>query len=139
MMLITVSCAAKILETSEGTVRRLERSGDLPAMRTSTGVRLFDSKRRRARGARPCGKTRRHDARGRVMAVIAPVPSPWLPLKAAAAYCGRSRRFLAREIKAGRLRAARVGGRGELLFRREWLDAWLDDLATPIVVRRRVG
>ena len=42
IMLITVSPAAKILKTSEGTVRALERRGDLPATRTSTGVRLFD-------------------------------------------------------------------------------------------------
>jgi excisionase family DNA binding protein len=41
-MLLTVSSAAKILKTSEGTVRRLERSGELPAQRTSSGVRLFD-------------------------------------------------------------------------------------------------
>jgi excisionase family DNA binding protein len=41
-MLLTVSSAAKILKTSEGTVRRLERSGELPAQRTSNGMRLFD-------------------------------------------------------------------------------------------------
>ena len=41
-MLVTVSRAAKILETSEGTVRALERRGELPAQRTSSGMRLFD-------------------------------------------------------------------------------------------------
>lgn len=41
-MLITVSSAAKILDTSEATVRRLERKGELPATRTDTGLRLFD-------------------------------------------------------------------------------------------------
>jgi hypothetical protein len=85
--------------------------------------------------------------------------SPWLTLKAAADYAGgdadgrpalsdpaenkprrrRSHRFLAREIAAGRLRAARVGGRGEFVLRREWIDAWLEDLARPVAaqVRRR--
>jgi DNA-binding transcriptional MerR regulator len=40
--LITVSRAAKILDLSEGGVRALERRGELPATRTSTGTRLFD-------------------------------------------------------------------------------------------------
>jgi len=65
--------------------------------------------------------------------------SPWLTADEAAAYTHRGRRFLAREVKAGRLRAARVGGRAELLFRREWLDAWLEDLATPVMLPRRRG
>jgi excisionase family DNA binding protein len=42
-MLLTVSRVAKILETSEATVRALERRGELPATRTSSGIRLFDS------------------------------------------------------------------------------------------------
>jgi excisionase family DNA binding protein len=41
-MLITTSCAAKILDISEGTVRALERRGELPAIRTSTNMRLFE-------------------------------------------------------------------------------------------------
>jgi excisionase family DNA binding protein len=66
--------------------------------------------------------------------------SPWMRSPEAAEYAKRHKQTLAREVKAGRLRAARVGGRGELLFRREWIDQWLEDLATPIVVpamRRR--
>jgi excisionase family DNA binding protein len=39
---VTTSAAAKILQTSEGTVRALEKRGELPATRTSTGMRLFD-------------------------------------------------------------------------------------------------
>ena len=51
-----------------------------------------------------------------------------------------SPRYLRREVKGGRLRAAKVGGRGQLLFKRAWLDTWLEDrssqpLAQP--VRRR--
>jgi DNA-binding transcriptional MerR regulator len=42
-MLITTSHAAKILDTSEGTVRALERRGELPCkFRTSTNIRLFE-------------------------------------------------------------------------------------------------
>lgn len=41
-MLIMVSRVAQILGIGEGTVRALERRGELPAQRTSSGVRLFD-------------------------------------------------------------------------------------------------
>ena len=61
--------------------------------------------------------------------------SPWLKLRTeGAAYAKRGGRFLAREVKAGRLRAAQVGGRGELLTRREWIDQWYEDLAKPVIV-----
>lgn len=65
--------------------------------------------------------------------------TPWLNLAEASAYARRGRRFLAREVKAGRLKAAVVGGRRELLFKREFIDQWLEDQATPIVMplRRR--
>jgi excisionase family DNA binding protein len=61
----------------------------------------------------------------------------WLTATEAAAHVRRGKRFLLREVKAGRLRAARVGGRGEMLFRREWLDEWVEALATPVLVPRR--
>jgi hypothetical protein len=68
-----------------------------------------------------------------------PDSTPWRTLAGAAARTHRGKRFLSREVKAGRLRAARIGGRGELLFRDEWLDQWIEDQATPLVVpvRRR--
>lgn len=40
-MLITVAPAAKILETSEGTVRKLAQRGELPYTVTESGIRLF--------------------------------------------------------------------------------------------------
>jgi hypothetical protein len=65
----------------------------------------------------------------------------WLGLSAAAATLPnkRSPRFLAREIKAGRLRAARIGGRREYVTSREWLDEYIEQQAVPIQVpfRRR--
>ena len=52
-------------------------------------------------------------------------PSPWLTVKEAAerARCGT--KLIYREVTAGRLQAARVGGRRELRFRAEWIDDWL--------------
>jgi hypothetical protein len=49
----------------------------------------------------------------------------------AAAYMKRGRRWVLTEIKSGRLRGAVVGGRGEILTRREWCDQWVDDHTTP--------
>jgi excisionase family DNA binding protein len=73
--------------------------------------------------------------------VLAPPPeSPWMTTKEAAAYLKRGRRFVLREIHAGRLRAAKIGGRGEILTNRAWLDAFVTELAKPVVVLpRRVG
>jgi hypothetical protein len=38
---------------------------------------------------------------------------------------GRSKRFVMKEVNAGRLRAARIGGRRTVLTRDEWIDHWL--------------
>ncbi len=66
--------------------------------------------------------------------------SPWMDLDAAGVYaCGRGRRFLRKEIEAGRLRAARIGGRREYFTRRDWIDEWLETLARPVVVSARTG
>lgn len=62
---------------------------------------------------------------------------PWMTAADAAAYLRRGRRFVLREIKAGRLRAARIGGRGEILTCAAWLDEYVEAQATPIAVRRR--
>ncbi|MEP7307329.1 MAG: MerR family transcriptional regulator [Acidobacteriota bacterium] len=40
--LITTSAVARALQRSEGTVRNLERRGILTAVRTESGIRLFD-------------------------------------------------------------------------------------------------
>ena len=57
--------------------------------------------------------------------------SPWLTVTEAAdrARCGV--RLIYREVRASRLRAARVGGRRELRIRAEWIDRWLDVHTTP--------
>lgn len=66
-----------------------------------------------------------------------PADSPWKTLKEAGAYVKKGRRFLLREIHDGRLRAARIGGRGEILTRAEWLDAWVSDQARPVAFPTR--
>lgn len=73
--------------------------------------------------------------------MAAPIDSPWLTLAEGGARVKRGKRFLSREVKAGRLRAARIGGRGEILTRAEWLDEWVTDQAAPIsmTTRRRAG
>jgi excisionase family DNA binding protein len=51
--------------------------------------------------------------------------SPWLTVTEAAerARCGVKTVY--REVRAGRLRAARIGGRRELRLLPEWVDHWL--------------
>lgn len=65
-----------------------------------------------------------------------PMP-PWRNLRGAAARTGRGRRFLLKEIKDGRLRAARIGARQEVLTTDAWLDDWLNNLSPVIPLPRR--
>ncbi len=67
----------------------------------------------------------------------APPASPWLNASQAATYTHRGRRFILREVAAGRLRAARIGGRGEILTRTAWLDQWIEQHTTPIEISSR--
>lgn len=66
---------------------------------------------------------------------IAPPPvQEWLTLRDACAEVGFGPKMLRREVKLGRLRAARIGGRGDLRFHRSWLHAWLERAAAPVEV-----
>jgi excisionase family DNA binding protein len=58
----------------------------------------------------------------------------WLTVSDAAqhAKCGTKSIYLA--VQQGKLRAARLGGRRELRFLAEWIDAWLLATSTPEVV-----
>ncbi len=66
-----------------------------------------------------------------------PVATPWLTASEAANYLKRGRRFVLREIHAGRLKAARIGGRGEILTRAEWCDQWVESQSVPVMMPRR--
>lgn len=52
-------------------------------------------------------------------------PTPWRTVEDAAARGLVSKKVIYREVKAKRLRAARVGGRKELRLLDEWVDDWL--------------
>jgi excisionase family DNA binding protein len=63
--------------------------------------------------------------------------SPWMTAADAATYLRRGKRFVLREFHAGRLRAARIGGRGEILTCQQWCDEWVTSQTQPIAVALR--
>ncbi len=64
------------------------------------------------------------------------VDQAWLTLRHAAARAAVSEGTLKREVRRGRIRAARVGGRRCLRFRPSWVGAWLEASTTPVETRR---
>ena len=63
--------------------------------------------------------------------------SPWLTVHEAAVRARCGAKLIYREIGAGRLRAARIGGRRELRLLATWVDEWLTNSATPVEVAAR--
>jgi len=61
--------------------------------------------------------------------------SPWLTVKEAAARARCGAKTIYREVRAGRLRAARIGNRRDLRFHATWIDEYLERSATPVDVR----
>jgi excisionase family DNA binding protein len=61
----------------------------------------------------------------------------WLTVAESAAIAKCGKKLVYREIKAGRLRAARIGNRRDLRIHRTWIDDWLERSATPIIVNTR--
>jgi excisionase family DNA binding protein len=51
--------------------------------------------------------------------------SPWLTVNEAAKHARCGPKLIYREVRAKRLRAARVGGRRELRILPAWIDTWL--------------
>ena len=64
--------------------------------------------------------------------------TPWLTAAEAAlrARCGV--KLIYREVKRGRLRAARVGGRRDLRVLADWVDEWLSATADPVEITPRM-
>jgi excisionase family DNA binding protein len=60
----------------------------------------------------------------------------WLRPAEAAARARVGVQLIYREVQAGRLRAARVGGRRELRFKADYVDAWLEQATQPDSTRR---
>ena len=60
--------------------------------------------------------------------------TPWITVKEAARYakCGTKSIYLG--VTSGKLQAARLGGRRELRFLREWIDEWLRATSTLVLV-----
>ena len=116
---------AQVLNCSSENVRLLARSARLPiAIQTRAG-RLF--LRTAVRAACRPKKTSTQVLWGEGVST-----PPWLitPEVAERGRCGP--KLIYAEVKAGRLRAARVGGRRELRFKLEWIDQWLEDTAEPV-------
>ena len=60
----------------------------------------------------------------------------WWTVEDAAAYVKTGKRTLYAEVRRKRLRAAIVGGRRELRFKRAWLDLWMEQCATPQEIQK---
>lgn len=60
--------------------------------------------------------------------------SPWKTVKEVCQRVKFGRQVVYREIKAGRLRAARIGGRGAVRVHDDWIDEWLIASAKPVEV-----
>jgi excisionase family DNA binding protein len=60
------------------------------------------------------------------------VDDPWLTLQQGAKHVQAHEATLRREMKAGRLRYAKVGGRKCIRLRRSWLDSWLEGSVRPV-------
>jgi excisionase family DNA binding protein len=64
--------------------------------------------------------------------------TPWLTVREAAARAKCGERSIYNGVHSGKLRAARLGGRRELRFLPEWVDAWLIETSTPVIVNDTV-
>lgn len=62
--------------------------------------------------------------------------SPWLTIDEARKVAKVGARLLYREIKAGRLRAARIGGRRDIRVHIDWISEWLQASAQPVEVHK---
>ena len=70
-------------------------------------------------------------------AAFLPSDSPvWLTVKDAAARARCSEKIIRRAASLGKLRHATINERGDLRFKADWIDHWLEETATPVEVRR---
>jgi excisionase family DNA binding protein len=60
----------------------------------------------------------------------------WLTVDQARRIPQVSSKVIYNEIRAGRLRAARIGGKRNYRIHQTWIDEWLQQSAEPIEVRR---
>ena len=62
--------------------------------------------------------------------------TPWLNVREAAARAKCGERSIYNGVAARKLRAARLGGRRELRFLPEFIDAWLLATTTPVLINQ---
>jgi excisionase family DNA binding protein len=60
--------------------------------------------------------------------------SRWLDVRQAARHANCGRKSIYNAVASGKLRAARLGGRRELRFLAEWVDAWLIETSKSVVI-----
>lgn len=70
------------------------------------------------------------------VANVTEAPSPWLTADQAAKRARVGSKTVYAAVRAGQLRAARIGGRRSLRFLAGWVDAWLEATAMPIETAR---
>jgi excisionase family DNA binding protein len=58
------------------------------------------------------------------------IASPWMRIREASAYVRCGPKLLYRSVREGKLKAVRLGGRRDLVFRQSWLDEFLEAGAT---------
>jgi excisionase family DNA binding protein len=65
----------------------------------------------------------------------ADITTPWRTVREIAARWRCGEKLVYREIAAGRLRAARIGGRRDYRILDEWADEALIRMSTPVEIR----
>jgi excisionase family DNA binding protein len=65
--------------------------------------------------------------------------SDWLTVLEVAGVMKCGKRLVYREIAAGRLRAAHIGGRRDIRVHRDWVDEYLRSCAEPVELQKRRG
>ncbi len=61
----------------------------------------------------------------------------WLTVLQAAAEAQVGKKTIYNAVKAGRLRAARIGNRRDIRIHRDWIRQWLESCADPVELPRR--
>ena len=64
--------------------------------------------------------------------------TPWRTAAQGARRAQVGVKLVYREVKAGRLRAARVGGRRDIRIKDAWIDEWLEAMAEPVEVTPQI-
>lgn len=64
------------------------------------------------------------------------VPAIWLTVRNAAQRVQCSDKVIYGAVRSGKLRHAVANARGDLRFKPEWVDAWLEATAEPVEIRR---